>query len=93
PERRQGQRRASALVKLSRLIPVESVPVCTVGFVTGSISARVARLLAWNEGSNAQPRNRSWYLIPAAVAALACVCVTYGPALALTHEVTEWLVR
>ena len=30
---------AAALVKLSRLVPVEAAPVCTVGFVTGSISA------------------------------------------------------
>lgn len=85
---------AAALVKLSRLIPIEAAPVCTVGFVTGSISARVARLLAWNERSKAQPRrNRPWYLIPGALAALSCICLTYGPALALTHEVTEWLVR
>ncbi len=46
---------AAALVKLSRLIPVEAAPVCTVGFVTGSISARVARLLAWDEAGKAQP--------------------------------------
>ncbi|HSZ63163.1 MAG TPA: M56 family metallopeptidase [Terriglobales bacterium] len=85
---------AAALVKLSRLVPVEAAPVCTVGFVTGSIGARVARLLAWNERCQSQPhRGRLWYLIPAALAALSCVCVTYGPALVLTHEMTEWLVR
>jgi Zn-dependent protease with chaperone function len=87
---------AAALVKLSRLVPVDAAPVCTVGFVTGSISARVARLLAWNEaeGGKAQPmRIRAWYWIPAALAALMCVFVTYGPALALTHDITEWLVR
>jgi beta-lactamase regulating signal transducer with metallopeptidase domain len=85
---------AAALVKLSRLVSVEAAPVCTVGFVTGSIGARVARLLAWKEESRSQPkRNRLWYLIPAALATVSCVCVTYGPALALTHEVTEWLVR
>ncbi|MGH9642276.1 MAG: hypothetical protein ACRD3Q_07600, partial [Terriglobales bacterium] len=39
---------AAALVKLSRLVPVESAPACTVGFVTGSIRARIARLLAWD---------------------------------------------
>lgn len=85
---------AAALVKLSRLVSVEAAPVCTVGFVSGSIGARVARLLAWNEECRSLPkRNRLWYLIPAALAALSCVCVTYGPALALTHDVTEWLVR
>jgi Zn-dependent protease with chaperone function len=85
---------AAALVKLSRLVPVEAAPVCTVGFVTGSISVRVARLLAWNEASKTQPtRSRPWYAIPPALVALLCVAAAYGPALALTHEMTEWLVR
>ena len=87
---------AAALVKLSRLVPVEAAPICTVGFVTGSIRARVARLLAWNEAAagKAKPaRFRPWYAVPPALVALFCVVVTYGPALALTHEVTEWLVR
>ena len=85
---------ASALVKLSRLVPVEAAPVCTVGFVTGSIRTRVARLLAWNEAGKAQPmRIRPCYAIPPVLAALFCAVATYGPILALTHEVTEWLVR
>src|ERR1019366_4086864 len=87
---------AAPLVKLSRLVPVEPAPVCTVGFVTGSIRDRVARLLAWDEAEagKAQPiRIRPWYAIPPALVALLCVFVTYGPVLALTHEVTEWLVR
>ncbi len=85
---------AAALVKLSRLVPVEAAPICTVGFVTGSISARVARLLAWNEASKAQrTRIRPWCAIPPVLVAMSCVFATYGPALALTHEVTEWLVR
>jgi Zn-dependent protease with chaperone function len=85
---------AAALVKLSRLVPVEAAPVCTVGFVTGSISARVARLLSWNEESKShRTRNRAWFVIPTVLVALLCICVAYGPALALTHAVTEWLVR
>jgi len=85
---------AAALVKLSRLVPVEAAPVCTVGFVTGSISARVARLLAWDEAGKAYPtRVRPWYVVPPVLAVLLCVLATYGPALALTHVVTEWLVR
>jgi Zn-dependent protease with chaperone function len=87
---------AAALVKLSRLLPVEASPICTVGFVTGSISARVARLLAWNgsEAGKAQTmRMHLWYAIPPVLVALLCVFATYGPALAVAHEVTEWLVR
>src|ERR1700683_5320647 len=59
---------AAALVKLSRLVPVEAAPVCTVGFVTGSISARVARLLAWDETRKTQTlRIRLWHVIPPAI--------------------------
>jgi Zn-dependent protease with chaperone function len=85
---------AAALVKLSRLAPVEVAPICTVGFVTGSISARVTRLLAWDETGKTPPmRIRAWHIIPPVFVTLLCVLATYGPALALTHEVTEWLVR
>jgi Zn-dependent protease with chaperone function len=85
---------AAALVKLSRLVPVEAAPVCTVGFVTGSIRARVARLLAWDGAAKTQPvRMRSWYVIPPSLLALFLLLVSYGSALSWTHEVTEWLVR
>jgi beta-lactamase regulating signal transducer with metallopeptidase domain len=85
---------AAALVKLSRLVPVEAAPVCTVGFVTGSIRARVTRLLAWDAaGKPGSRRNGLWYAVPPVLVALVCVFATYGPALSLTHEVTEWLVR
>jgi Zn-dependent protease with chaperone function len=85
---------AAALVKLSRLIPVESAPACTVGFVTGSISARVSRLLAWDNASKARKRRiPGWVAVPPLMVAALCTFLTYGPALALTHEVTEWLVR
>ena len=85
---------AAALVKLSRLIPIESAPACTVGFVTGSITARVERLLAWDESGKAhQRRIPRWAAIPPVALTLLCAFVTYGPALALTHEITEWLVR
>jgi len=85
---------AAALVKLSRLVPVEAGPVCTVGFVTGSIGARVERLLAWGEAGKSQPMHICrWYAIPPALVGLLCVLATYGSALTLTHEVTEWLVR
>src|ERR1700679_3863372 len=85
---------AAALVKLSRLAPVEVAPVCSMGFVAGSLSERVERLLAWDEESNARRlRIRVWYLVPFAVAASLLVSIAYSPVLALTHEVTEWLVR
>ncbi|MFZ3342414.1 MAG: hypothetical protein WA609_19895 [Terriglobales bacterium] len=85
---------ASALVKLSRLVPVEAAPACTVGFVTGSIRARIARLLAWDESGNTRQRRiPRWVAIPPVVVAILFAFVTYGPVLAVTHEMTEWLVR
>ncbi len=85
---------AAALVKLSRLAPVEAAPVCAVGFVTDSLSERVARLLTWDEASKARRvRIRTWFVVPPVVAASLFVTIAYGPVLSLTHEVTEWLVR
>jgi Zn-dependent protease with chaperone function len=85
---------ASALVKLSRLVPVDTSVVCTVGFVSGSIRVRVSRLLAWEDVCmSRRPRTQSWYLLAPAVVALLFIFATYGPALALAHEATEWLVR
>jgi Zn-dependent protease with chaperone function len=86
---------AAALVKLSRLMPVETPAVCTVGFVTGSIRERVARLLAWSEIDSAE-LNRSRlrpYVVCGILASLFALVFIYGPALMLTHEITEWLVR
>jgi beta-lactamase regulating signal transducer with metallopeptidase domain len=85
---------AAALVKLSRLIPVEAAPACTAGFVTGTIRARVARLLAWDEVVRSkQVRSYSWYAMAPAVAALLCLFAIYVPALTVTHQITEWIVR
>jgi beta-lactamase regulating signal transducer with metallopeptidase domain len=84
---------AAALVKLSHLVPVETAPVCAVGFAAGSVTQRVTRLLAWSEASMARARIRTWYLVPFAVAASLLISIAYSPVLAFTHEVTEWLVR
>jgi beta-lactamase regulating signal transducer with metallopeptidase domain len=88
---------AAALVKLSRLFSTsssEAAAVCTVGFVTGSTSARVARLLAWDTASRIDgaglPR---WAAIVPMMSIFGCALLTYGHALAATHELTEWLVR
>ena len=85
---------ASALVKLSRLVPVDAAPACTVGFVTGSISARVARLLEWDESRKLHLlRIPRWAALPPLLLVVFGAFLTYGPVLAMTHEVTEWLVR
>jgi Zn-dependent protease with chaperone function len=85
---------AAALVKLSRLVPVKAPPVYSTAFVAGSISERVACLLDWDEASKSRRVHiRAWFVIPFAVAVSLLVTVAHRPALTLTHEVTEWLVR
>ena len=85
---------AAALVKLSRLVPVDVPPVCTVGFLTGSLRARVARLLAWHDSQDMQRQSfPTWAALPGVVLGVFFVGVNYGTLLAITHEATEWLVR
>jgi Zn-dependent protease with chaperone function len=85
---------AAALVKLSCLVPVKAPPVFSTGFVAGSISQRVARLLDWDEASKSRRvRVRAWFVIPPVVALSLLVTIAYVPVLVLTHEVTEWVVR
>jgi len=85
---------AAALVKLSRLVPVDAPPACTVGFLNGSLSARVARLLAWDDSRRLQRDGiPGWAALPPVIVAAFCICFAYGPLLDITHEVTEWLVR
>jgi len=85
---------ASALVKLSRLVPVEAAPVCAMGFVAGSLIQRISRLLAWDEAGKARRvRIRAWFVIPFAVAISLFVTIAYSPVLIITHSVTNWFVR
>lgn len=84
---------AAALVKLSRLVPVAVTPACTVGFVTSSVETRVARLLAWEEHGAIASRGRLWHAAVPIATAVVAIALSYGPALALTHEITEWLIR
>src|SRR5450755_2279665 len=85
---------AAALVKLSRLVPVKAPPTFSTAFIAGSISQRVASLLDWDEANQSRRVHiRTWFVIPFAVALSLIVTIAYGPVLAITHEVTEWLVR
>jgi hypothetical protein len=85
---------AAALIKLSRLVRVEAAPFHVMNLVAGSLSLRVARLLAWDESSKSRRvRIRTWFVLPFAVAVSLLVTIAYSPVLGLTREVTEWLVR
>jgi Zn-dependent protease with chaperone function len=85
---------AAALIKVSRLGPVESSGELTTALLHSStaLSARVRRLVAWDKGRAPQTRRRWLYALPAAATVIAVV-TTYGAVLTQMHALTEWLVR
>src|SRR5579864_9133823 len=88
---------ASALIKLSRLSPVEPPADLTAALVHSPakvMNARVERLLAWTGDRRVPGRRHSpWYALAATIATVALFAVTYSPLLAHVHTATEWLVR
>jgi len=84
---------AAALVKVSRLMAVRETSACAVGFMTGSVETRVARLLAWEEPGMDTSHTPLWYGVVPIAMVLRGLVVIYGPALVLTHKITEWLIR
>jgi len=85
---------AAALIKVSRLGPMKSSGELTMALLHSStaLSARVQRLVAWNQTQKPQTCGRWLYALPAAAMVIAVV-TTYGSVLTQMHAVTEWLVR
>jgi Zn-dependent protease with chaperone function len=86
---------AAALIKVSRLGPMESSGELTTSLLHSStaLSARVRRLVAWDKTQKLQAQGGSFYAIPALAAIVICVAMSYGSVLTQMHAVTEWLVR
>jgi Zn-dependent protease with chaperone function len=88
---------AAALIKLSRLAPVEPSPDLTAALVhipASIMNARVERLLAWTPERKVTHGSLSlWYAIGSAFAVLITFVLTYSELLARIHAATEWLVR
>ncbi len=86
---------AAALIKVSRLGPMESAGELTMALLHSStaLSQRVQRLVAWDKTRAPQTPERGWYAVPAAAVTVMGVIATYGSALTRMHAVTEWLVR
>ena len=88
---------AAALIKLSRLAPVEQRAELTAGLVHGPgsvVHARVERLIAWSDDRRAPAQGDSpWFALGAAFATVAMFAMTYGQLLVHMHTATEWLVR
>jgi Zn-dependent protease with chaperone function len=85
---------AAALIKVSRLGPIQSSSELTTALLHSStaLSTRVQRLVAWNKTQKHQTHGRWQYALPAAATVIGVVA-TYGSALTRMHAVTEWLVR
>jgi Zn-dependent protease with chaperone function len=88
---------AAALIKLSRLGPVEPAADLTAALVHSPASimnARVERLIAWSDDRLSSPQKFSpLYGLGAAVATVAVFAVIYSQLLVHVHTATEWLVR
>jgi Zn-dependent protease with chaperone function len=86
---------ASALIKLSRVIPLSPPPELTTALIhspASLIEARVKRLVAWKKHSRASGRSVIRYGMSAGAVALS-LFLFYGHLLVHVHAATEWLVR
>ncbi len=88
---------ASALIKLSRMGPIEAPADLTAALVHGPaaiINARVERLISWGDNRALSSKRFSvWSGIAAALATVVVFAATYTQLLAHVHTATEWLVR
>jgi Zn-dependent protease with chaperone function len=88
---------AAALIKLSRLGPVELPADLTAALVHSPASimnARVARLIAWSDDRRVSSQKSSpWYGLGATLASVMVFVLTYSHLLVRVHTATEWLVR
>jgi beta-lactamase regulating signal transducer with metallopeptidase domain len=88
---------AAAVIKLSRLAPLEPPAELTTALVHSpaeSVNARVERLIAWTERrQEPTPAYSLKYPLCAAAALVVTLAVTYTPLLVRVHAATEWLVR
>ena len=88
---------AAAVIKLSRLGPLEAPAELTTALVHSpaeSLNARVERLIAWTEQRQSPaPGYSLGFALCAAAAIAATLALTYGELLVRVHTATEWLVR
>lgn len=88
---------AAALIKLSRLGPIEAPVELTASLLQSPsrvMNARVERLVAWTEARRVPVERRSpLFGVIAALTTVAACAVTYTSLLAHVHTATEWLVR
>lgn len=86
---------ASALIKLSRVVPLSPPPELTAALIRNPASlteARVKRLVAWKEQSAESAKSVMVAGLSAAVGTLS-LFLLYGRLLVHVHAATEWLMR
>jgi hypothetical protein len=89
---------ASALIKLSRLGPLEPQTDLTTALVhnpASAMNARIERLIAWKDEPHVPSSNRlsCWHGLSVALITIAIFALTYSQLLSEVHTATEWLVR
>jgi beta-lactamase regulating signal transducer with metallopeptidase domain len=88
---------AAAVIKLSRLAPLETPAELTTALVHSpaeSVNARVERLIAWTDrGRSPAQEYLLGYALCAAAAMVLTLAATYSELLVRVHAATEWLVR
>ena len=88
---------AAAVIKLSRLAPLEPPAELTTALVHSpaeSVNARVERLIAWTERRQIPAPGYSFaYPLCAAAVVVVTLAITYSQLLVRVHAATEWLVR
>jgi len=87
---------ASALIKLSRLAPVQASAVFATALLensSASLRLRIQRLYSWTSEPASAASRPSRLLLPSLLAGLLGLAVSYSSALAAMHAATEWLVR
>ncbi|HTE89519.1 MAG TPA: M56 family metallopeptidase [Terriglobales bacterium] len=83
---------ASALIKLSRLSPIQVSSHLTTALLSNSLPLRLERLFAWHKKRRTEDRpKRSLYAL--LVVTMIVLVSTYPDLLLRVHAVTEWLVR
>jgi beta-lactamase regulating signal transducer with metallopeptidase domain len=88
---------AAAVIKLSRLAPLEPPAELTTALVHSpaeSVNARVERLIAWTERrQRPAPAYSLRFALCAAATAVITLALSYSQLLVRVHAATEWLVR
>jgi Zn-dependent protease with chaperone function len=85
---------ASALIKLSKLNPIQVSADLTTALLSDSLSLRLERLFAWDKKRKSEGRSKQrFYTLLVALTAILCLVSTYADLLLRVHAVTEWLVR